>query len=63
MTSIAFFRSIGEIKMSGLELKEFEAAGCKFSYRCPHADTRCRSNRPKMTESENRRSVMCFRYD
>lgn len=53
----------GEIKMSGLELKEFGAAGCKFSYRCPYADDRCRSNRPEMTGLKNGRSVMCFRYD
>jgi len=52
-----------EIKMSGFELKEFEAAGCKFWYRCPYATTRCQSNGPKMIELKNGRSVMCFRYD
>jgi len=53
----------GEITMSGLESKEFEAAGCKFSYRCPYADAKCKSDRPEMIELKNGRSVMCSRYD
>jgi len=51
-----------EIKISAIELKEFEAMGCKFSYRCPYADSHCKENKPKMIELKNGRSVMCFRY-
>ena len=30
-----------EIKLSGLEVKEFEALGCKFANRCPYAKEMC----------------------
>lgn len=35
-----------EIKLSGLEVKEFEALGCKFANRCPHATNQCFQERP-----------------
>jgi len=39
-------RWTSEIKLSGMEIKEFEALGCKFANRCPHARDICFKKRP-----------------
>ena len=43
-----------EIVLSGLEAKEFEAAGCKFAFRCPHAEKSCFETRPPDVEFDGR---------
>jgi len=52
----------GKIALSGLELKEFEAVGCKFWRRCPYSNDRCKSSAPKLIKLKNGRMVACFRY-
>jgi peptide/nickel transport system ATP-binding protein len=43
-----------EIKLSGLEVKEFEALGCKFANRCPYATNRCLKARPPLLNVKGR---------
>ncbi|MEM4462381.1 MAG: ABC transporter ATP-binding protein [Candidatus Bathyarchaeia archaeon] len=50
-----------EIKLSGLEVKEFEALGCKFSNRCPCAKDRCFKERPPEITLDGRK-VYCWIY-
>jgi len=50
-----------EIKISGLEVKEFEALGCKFANRCPEAKNICFKKRPTDITLEERR-VKCWLY-
>jgi oligopeptide/dipeptide ABC transporter ATP-binding protein len=38
------------------------SVGCKFAPRCPHVMDNCRTQRPSLIASENRR-VSCFLYD
>jgi peptide/nickel transport system ATP-binding protein len=52
----------GKIKLSGIEVKEFEATGCKFSFRCPYVKDSCRQKRPPLTALKDGREVACFRY-
>lgn len=50
-----------EIKLSGLEVKEFEALGCKFSNRCPYARDRCFKEKPPEITLDGRK-VCCWIY-
>jgi len=50
-----------EVKLSGLEVKEFEALGCKFANRCPHATSRCFQERPPTVNIE-KRAVACWLF-
>jgi peptide/nickel transport system ATP-binding protein len=50
-----------EIKLSGLEVKEFEALGCKFSNRCINATEKCFKERPPEIVL-NERKVCCWLY-
>ena len=50
-----------EIKLSGLEVKEFEALGCKFSNRCINATEKCFKKRPPEIVL-NERKVCCWLY-
>jgi len=53
-----------QIELAGLEVKEYETAGCKFSKRCPSADKKCLENRPPDTELESKsgyRFVKCWK--
>jgi len=50
-----------EIKLSGLEVKEFEALGCKFSNRCANATEKCFKERPPEIVL-NERKVCCWLY-
>jgi len=50
-----------EIKLSGLEVKEFEALGCKFANRCPYATEKCFKERPPEIVL-NGRKVRCWLY-
>ena len=52
----------GKMKLSGMEVKEFEAIGCKFSFRCPYAEETCRQERPPLITLKDGRKVACFRY-
>lgn len=52
----------GKVLLSGLEYKEFESVGCKFWYRCPYANDKCKSFRPEIIKLENDRTVLCFKY-
>jgi len=49
------------IKLSGMEIEEFEAGGCKFSFRCPNANNNCKQKRPPLVALENERKVACWR--
>jgi len=55
-----------KIKLAGLEVKEYETAGCKFSKRCPFADEKCLEERPPdvvlKDKSGSQRMVKCWRY-
>jgi len=55
-----------QIKLAGLEVKEYETAGCKFSKRCPYADDKCLKERPPDSwgkgKSGNKRMVKCWKY-
>ena len=53
------------IELSGLEIKEFEVAGCKFARRCPHAKDECLEKRPprvEVKEDSEARYVECYMY-
>jgi len=50
-----------EVKLSGLEVKEFEALGCKFANRCTHAISRCLQERPP-TMNVKERLVACWLF-
>lgn len=51
----------GEIMLSGLEIKEFETAGCKFASRCQYAKELClKKNPPEVRTGE--RLVKCWLY-
>jgi len=50
-----------EIKLSGLEVKEFEAIGCKFADRCPFASDKCFKDRPPEIAVDGRR-VRCWLF-
>jgi len=52
----------GKMKLSGMEVKEFETAGCKFSFRCPYAEDSCKLKRPPLITLKDGRKVACFRY-
>ena len=51
-----------DIKLSGLEVKEFEAAGCKFADRCPEATDVCFKDRPPDIIIGDR-MVKCWLYE
>lgn len=51
-----------KMKLSGMEVKEFEAIGCKFSFRCPYAEESCKQKRPPLITLKDGRKVACFRY-
>lgn len=52
------------IKLSGLDIKEFEALGCKFAKRCPYAKEICLKKRPPKIEFKDSmdRYVECWKY-
>ena len=53
-----------QIELAGLEVKEYETAGCKFSKRCPSADEKCLEKRPPDIELESKsgyRFVKCWK--
>ncbi len=50
------------IKLSGMEIEEFEATGCKFSFRCPYAEDSCSQKRPSLTTLKDGRKIACFKY-
>ncbi len=53
-----------QIELAGLEVKEYETAGCKFSKRCPSADKKCLEKRPPNIELESEseyRFVKCWK--
>ena len=50
-----------DIKLSGLEIEEFEALGCKFANRCPEAMDVCFKSRPPDTLVDGR-TVKCWLY-
>jgi len=50
-----------EIKLSGMEVKEFEALGCKFANRCPYAKDNCFKRRPPDVKIRNR-VVKCWLF-
>jgi len=52
-----------DIKLSGIEVKEYESTGCKFALRCPYAKGICKKSRPKVIKIADGREVMCFKYD
>jgi len=56
-----FKRWSEEIKLSSLEVKEFQALGCKFADRCPQATDKCREKRPPTLMIEDR-LVKCWLY-
>jgi len=50
-----------EIALSGLEVKEFESAGCKFVFRCPYAKDICHVKKPPaINVNKDRRMVRCW---
>lgn len=53
-----------QIRLSDLEVTEFEALGCKFAKRCPHAKEICLTKRPPKTEIKDApsRYVECWRH-
>ena len=51
-----------EIKLRKLEVKEFQAPGCKFASRCPDALPRCLKERPKEFNI-NGRVVRCWLFE
>ncbi|UCE44215.1 MAG: ABC transporter ATP-binding protein [Candidatus Bathyarchaeota archaeon] len=54
----------GHIELAGLEVKEYETAGCKFSKRCPNSEDKCLKERPPDVEVESRsgyRFVKCWK--
>lgn len=50
-----------EIRLSGVEVKEFEALGCKFANRCPEASDMCFKKAPPEIAIEER-MVKCWLY-
>lgn len=53
------------IELSGLEVKEFEAPGCKFARRCPRRKDECTKERPPRIEvkkGSQARYVECYMY-
>ena len=50
-----------EIKLSGMEVKEFEALGCKFANRCPYAKDICFKKRPPDVKVGDR-MVKCWLF-
>jgi oligopeptide/dipeptide ABC transporter, ATP-binding protein, C-terminal domain len=53
-----------QIVLSGLEVKEFEALGCKFAKRCPYAKEACLKTRPPKVQDKDspERYVECWKY-
>ena len=45
--------------MPDMEEKEYAIAYCKFAPRCPYATDECRSDRPKVVNISDTRSVLC----
>ncbi|MBM7583355.1 peptide/nickel transport system ATP-binding protein [Caldicoprobacter guelmensis] len=52
-----------DIKLSGIEVKEYESIGCKFALRCPYVMDICKKSRPKVVKTDDGREVMCFKYE
>lgn len=53
------------IELAGLEVKEYETPGCKFSKRCPIAEKICLEKRPPDVKIESKlkdRLVKCWKY-
>lgn len=53
-----------EIELAGLEVKEYETAGCKFSRRCPSAEKKCLESQPplaKIRSESGYRFVKCWK--
>jgi len=51
----------GHIKLSGLEVKEFEAIGCRFVNRCPNRMDLCLTKKPPEINIKGR-TVRCWLY-
>jgi peptide/nickel transport system ATP-binding protein len=54
-----------QIELAGLEVKEYETVGCKFSRRCPSAEERCLESQPPLVKMKSRsgyRFVKCWKY-
>ena len=54
-----------QIELAGLEVKEYETVGCKFSRRCPSAEERCLESQPPVVKMKSRsgyRFVKCCEY-
>ena len=51
-----------EVRLQKLEIREFQAPGCKFASRCPHASPLCFKEMPKEF-NVNGRFVRCWLYE
>jgi peptide/nickel transport system ATP-binding protein len=49
------------IKLADVELKEYQAAACKFAARCPYVQPICRQTRPPLVDLEDGRKSLCYK--
>jgi len=50
-----------EIVLPDIEVKEYQAAACKFAPRCAYAREVCRRSRPPMVHLPEARQALCFK--
>ena len=52
---------VQEVKAPEMELKEYQAAACKFAARCPYAQPICRETKPPMVTISPEREALCYK--
>jgi peptide/nickel transport system ATP-binding protein len=50
-----------DVKFSDMELREYEAAACKFANRCPYAQPICRQTPPPLVNLGGGRQTLCYK--
>lgn len=50
-----------DLKPPELELKEYQAAACKFADRCPYVKPICRETKPPLVAISEERRALCFK--
>lgn len=52
---------VREVKATEMELKEYQAAACKFAARCAYAQPICRETKPPMVKISPTREALCYK--
>jgi peptide/nickel transport system ATP-binding protein len=50
-----------DLKPPELELKEYQAAACKFAERCPYVKPICREAKPPLVQISDERRALCYK--